>query len=82
MDREYSIWNAAAAALQLWIADLEAHFLSSTIEQVYNASFYSISTHLLCWQSDEILFSHFETTLKAAFESKLALEDEGFENSS
>ena len=37
--REYSIWNAAVAALQFWTADLELHDLSSTIEQVYNASF-------------------------------------------
>ena len=35
--------------------------------------------HLLCQQSDEILFDHFMTTLNAAFESNLALEDEGYE---
>ena len=46
MAREYSVWNAAAA-LQFWTADLEAHILSSTIEQVYNAFFYSTSRHLL-----------------------------------
>ena len=33
-------------------------------------------------QSDEVLFTHFVTTLNAAFESKLALEDEGYENGS
>ena len=82
MAREYSIWNAAVAALQFWTADLKAHILSSTIEQVYNALLYSTSTHLLCQQSDEILFSHFMTTLNAAFESKLALEDEGYESGS
>ena len=37
---------------------------------------------LLCQQSDEILFIHFMTTLNATFESKLALEDEGYESSS
>ena len=37
MAREYSIWNAAVAALQFWTADLKAHVLSSAIEQVYNA---------------------------------------------
>ena len=68
--REYSIWNAAVAALQFWTADLEAHVLSSTIEQVYNAFFYSTSTYLLCQQSDEILFGHFMATLNAAFKSK------------
>ena len=82
MAREYSIWNATVAALQFWTADLKAHILSSTIDQVYNAFFYSTSTHLLCQQSDEILFSYFVTTLNAAFESKLALEDEGYESSS
>ena len=49
--QEYSIWNAAVAAVQFWTADLEAHVLSSTIEQVYNAFFYTISMHLLCQQS-------------------------------
>ena len=82
MAREYSVWNAAVAALQLWTADLKVHVLSSTIEQVYNAFFYSTSTHLLCLQSDEILFGCFVTTLNATFESKLALEDEGYESSS
>ena len=80
MAREYSVWNAAVAALQFWTVDLEAHVLTSAIEQVYNAYFYSTSTHLLCQQSGEILFSCFVTTLNAAFESKLALEDKGYES--
>ena len=37
MTQEYSVWNAAVAALQFWTADLEAHVFSSAIEQVYNA---------------------------------------------
>ena len=82
MAREYSIWNATVAALQFWTTDLKVHVLSSAIEQVYNAFFYLASTHLLCQQTDEILFSHFMTTLNAAFESKLALEDEGYESGS
>ena len=82
MAREYSIWNTAVAALQFWIADLEVYVLSSAIEQVYNAFFYSASTHLLHQQSDEILFRCFVTTLNTAFESKLALEDKGYESSS
>ena len=77
MAREYSIWNITIAALQFWTADLEAHILSSTIEQVYNAFFYFTSTCMLCQKSDEVLFGHFVTTLNATFESKLALEDEG-----
>ena len=82
MAREYSIWNATVAALQFWMTDLEVHVLSSSIEQVCNAVFYSTSTHLLNQQSGEILFAHFMTTLNATFESKLALEDEGYESGS
>ena len=82
MAREYSIWNAAVAALQVRTAYLETHIHSSAIEQVYNAFFYSTSMHLLCQQSDEILFSHFVTTLNTAFESKIALEDKGYESGS
>ena len=82
MAREYSIWNAMVAALQFWTADLKAHILSSTIEYIYIAFLYSTSMHLLCKQSDEILFGCFMTTLNAAFESKLALEDEGYESGS
>ena len=82
MAREYSVWNPMVAALQFWTADLEAHILSSAIKQVYKAFFYSTSTCLLHQQADEILFVHFMTTLNAAFESKLALEDEGYESSS
>ena len=82
MARGYLVWNTAIAALQFWTADLEAHVFSSAIEQVYNAFFYSTATHLLCQQSDEVLFSCFMTTLNAAFESKLTLEDEGYESGS
>ena len=46
MAREYSVWNITIAALQFWAADLKAHVLSSTIEQVYIAFFNSTSTHL------------------------------------
>ena len=82
MASEYSVWNTTVAALQIWTADLEAHVLSSAIEQVHNAFFYSTSMHLLHQQSDEVLFSHIVTTLKAGFESKLTLKDEGYENGS
>ena len=81
MAREYSVWNAAVAALQFWTADLKAHVLSSAIEQVYN-TFYSTYIHLLCQQSDKVLFGHFMTTLIPTFESNLALEDEGYESGS
>ena len=82
MVREYSVWNVTIAAQLFWTADLKMHMLSSTIEQVHNAFFCSASMHLLCQQSDEILFSHFVTTLNIACESKLALEDEGYDSSS
>ena len=82
MAREYSVWNTAVAALQFWTADLKAHVLSSAIEQVYNAFFYSTSTHLICQQHDDLLFGHFVTTPNAAFKSKLALEDKGYESGS
>ena len=82
MAREYSIWNTTVAALQFWTADPKAHVISSIIEQVYNTFCYSTSTHLLCQQSDEILFSHFMTTLNATFESKLVLEDGGYKSGS
>ena len=82
MTREYSVWNATVAALQFWTADIKAHVLSNTFEQVYNTFFYSTSTHLPCQQSDEVLFGHFVTILNAAFKSKLTLEDEGYESGS
>ena len=82
MARESSVWHAAIAALQFWTPDFKANILSSAIEQVYNAFFYSTSTHLLCQQSDEVLFGHFMSTLNAAFKSKLKLEDEGYESGS
>ena len=80
LGREYLIWHATVAALQFWTADLDAHILSSAIEQVYNAFFYTTSMHLLHQQSEEVLFGCFVTTLNAAFESKLALEDKGYES--
>ena len=82
MAREYSVWNATVAALQFWTADLKAHVLSSAIECIYNAFFYTTSTHILCQQSEEVLFGCFVTTLNAAFESKVAMEDEGYESGS
>ena len=80
MAREYSVWNAAVAALQFWTADLETHILASTIDKVFNAFFYSTSTHLLYQQSDEILFSHVMTMLNATSESKLTSEDKGYKS--
>ena len=69
-----------SSCIEFWTA--EPHILSSTIEQVYTTFFYTTSTHLLHQQSEEVLFGHFVTTLNAAFESKLTLEDEGYESGS
>ena len=80
--REYSIWNTVVETLQFWTADLEAHVLSNAIEQGSSAFLYPTSMHLLCQQSEEVLFGHFVTTLNAAFESKLTLEDERYESRS
>ena len=82
MAREYSIWNAAIASLQFLTADCNMITLGTTIEEVYSAFFYTTSTYTLHQQSDEILFGCFMTTLNAAFEWKLALEDEGYKSSS
>ena len=82
MTREYSVWNATVAALQFWTADLKAHVLSSATEQVYNTFFYTTSMHLLCQQSEDVLFGCFMTTLNVAFENKLTLEGEGYESGS
>ena len=82
MAREYMIWNAAIASLQFWTADLDLITLGTTTEEVYSAFFYSTSTYTLHQQPDDILFSCFITTLNAAFDWKLALEDEGYESGS
>ena len=66
--REYSIWNAAVAALQFWMADLNLQMFSNFIEWVYTAFFCSNSAQHLRNTSAEILFSHFVTTLRDAFE--------------
>ena len=74
--------ECSSSSLIISTADLEAHMLGSTIEQVYNTFFNSTSMHLLCQQPDEVLFGHFMTTLNATFESKISLEDEGYESGS
>ena len=82
MAREYSVWNAAVPGLQFWTAAINAHILSSTIDQVFNAFFYSTSSHILHKQYYKILFHPFVTMLNVTFESKLASEDEGYKSGS
>ena len=80
--REYSILNVAVAALQFWMADLDPQRLSNAIEWVYTAFFCRNSAQHLRNISEEILFSHFVTTLSTAFKWGLALEDGGYKSRS
>ena len=76
--REYSIWNAAVAALHFWMAELNPQTLSNAIEQVYTAFLFSTSYQQLRSTLEEVLFGHFMTTLSDTFEQELALEDKGY----
>ena len=80
--QEYSIWNAAVAALQLWMDDLNPPTLNNAIERVYTAFFCSDSAQHPQYVSEEILFGHFMTTLNDAFEWELTLEDIGYKSGS
>ena len=62
---EFSIWNASVAALQFGTEELDSQTLSTTIERVYTAFFYSDSAQHLHWE--EVLFRCFVTTLNDAF---------------
>ena len=66
--REYSIWNAAVAALKFWMAYLDPQMLNNAIEWVYTAFICSNSAQHLRNISEETLFGHFMTTLNDAFE--------------
>ena len=79
---EYSIWNAAVAALQFWTNYLNLQTLSYAIERVYATFFYSDSALHLQYIEEEILFGHFVTTLNDAFEQELASEDIGYKSGS
>ena len=68
----FSIWNASVAALQFWTEDLDPQTLSSTVERVYTAFFYSESVQHLQHVEAEVLFGHFMTTLNDAFKQALA----------
>ena len=80
MARKYSIWNATIASLQLWTEDLDPVTLGRVTKHVYTAFFYSPSSHMLCQQSDKILFGHFIIALNAAFDQQLSLADEGYKS--
>ena len=80
--RQYSIWDATANALKFWTVDFKPHILHNAIEWVYTAFFCSNSAQQLWNLPEEILFSHFMTTLNDTFERELAQEDEGYESGS
>ena len=65
---EFSIWNASVSSLQFWTNDLDPQMLSTSIERVYTAFFCSDTAQQLQQIEEEILFSHFVTTLNDAFE--------------
>ena len=79
---EYSLWNAAVAALQFWMAVFEPHILSNAINRVYAAFFYSDFTQQIWNLPEEILFGPFVTTLNDASDTELAQEGEGYESGS
>ena len=74
---EYSIWNVTVTALQFLTADLEPHVLSNAIDWVYAVFFY---TQQLQDLPEETLFGHFVSIMNDAFSTKLAQEDEGYED--
>ena len=79
---EFSMWNAAVAALQFWMADPDPQMLSNAIEWDYTAFFCSNSAQHLRNISEDILFSCFMITLNDPFKWELALEDGGYESGS
>ena len=80
--RKYSVWNTVVTALQFWMADLKPHILTNAIERVYKAFFCHDSAQQLGNMSEEVLFSHFVTTLNDTFEGELAQDDEGYKSGS
>ena len=52
----------------VFTADLEPNILSSAIEWVFTALFYTTSMHLLHNHSEEVLFGHFVTMINDAFQ--------------
>ena len=79
---KYSMWNATVSVLQLWMIEPKPHVLSHTIDWVYTAFFCSDHAQQIQNLPEEILFSHFVTTLNDAFEIELAQEDEGYKSRS
>ena len=64
---KHSIWNATVSVLQFWIEDLKPHVLHHARDWVYTAFFHSDHAQQIQNLPEEILFSHFMTTLNDAF---------------
>ena len=79
---EFFIWNTTVTALQFWTADLDPQTLSNTIEGVCTIFFFIDSSQHLQHVEEEVLFSHFMTTLNDAFECALASEYIGYKSGS
>ena len=82
MTQEYSIWNAAIASLQFWTEDLNPVTLGIASECIYTTFFWTPISHMLCQQSEDVLFGCFVIALNAAFTQQLSLADEGYESGS
>ena len=77
---ENILYGMPVSVLQSWTADLNQHVLSHAIDWVYATFFYSTHAQQIWNLLEEILFSHFMTTLNDASETELAQEDEGYES--
>ena len=82
MAREYSIWNATITSLQSWAEDLDLVTLGIVSGHVYTTFFWTPTSHMLCHQSEDVLFGHFVIALNAAFTQQLSLADEGYKSGS
>ena len=82
MAREYAIWNAAIASLQLWADNLNPITVGIASECIYTTFFWTPTSHTLHQLSEDVLFGHFVIALNAAFTQQLSLMDEGYESGS
>ena len=82
MAQEYSIWNAAIGSLHFWAEDLNPVTLGIASECIYTTFFWTPTSHMLCQQSEDVLFGCFVIALNAAFTQQLSLADEGYESGS
>ena len=69
-------------SLQFWPEDLNPVTLGVASEHIYTTFFWTPTSHMLCQQSEDVLFGHFVIALNAAFTQQLSLADEGYESDS